>query len=72
MAAFDTTRTAQGTTGLIGRIGALAHTITANVMAWNDARSPRKALGALTDRELADIGLIRGDVDSIDANSPLV
>jgi len=72
MAVLDTTRSAQGTTGLIGRIGALAHTITANVMAWNDARVTRKALGALSDRELADIGLSRGDVDGIDTDSPLV
>ncbi|SEL11821.1 DUF1127 domain-containing protein [Roseovarius nanhaiticus] len=30
--------------------------------AWNDARATRKALSALTDRELEDIGLTRGDV----------
>ena len=30
--------------------------------AWNDARVTRKALGKLSDRELDDIGLCRGDV----------
>ncbi|MEM9583451.1 MAG: DUF1127 domain-containing protein [Pseudomonadota bacterium] len=32
------------------------------VMAWNDRRMTRKALNALTSRELEDIGLTRGDV----------
>lgn len=30
---------------------------------WNDARVTRKALSKLSDRELDDIGLCRGDVD---------
>ena len=33
--------------------------------AWNDARATRKALHKLSDRELDDIGLCRGDVDMI-------
>ena len=32
------------------------------LIAWNDRRVTVKALGRLTDRELADIGLRRGDV----------
>ncbi len=72
MAVFDTTRTAQGTVGLIGRIGALIPTIHASIMTWNDARIARKTLSALSDRELADIGLIRGDVDAIGMDSPLI
>lgn len=35
------------------------------LIAWNDARATRKSLGALTDRELDDIGLVRGDIDWI-------
>ncbi len=35
------------------------------MLAWNDARVTRKALSQLTDRELDDIGLCRGDVDDI-------
>ncbi|TNJ42040.1 DUF1127 domain-containing protein [Phaeobacter sp. B1627] len=72
MAAFDTTRTAQGTSGLIGRIGALGHSIIAAILAWNDVRMTRKVLSALTDRELSDIGLTRGDLDSIGADSSLI
>ena len=34
---------------------------------WNDARVTRKALSALSDRELDDIGLCRGDIDRISA-----
>ncbi|MCA3442820.1 MAG: DUF1127 domain-containing protein [Rhodobacter sp.] len=35
------------------------------VKGWNDARATRKALSALSDRELDDIGLCRGDIDHI-------
>ncbi|QPM88922.1 DUF1127 domain-containing protein [Pseudooceanicola algae] len=35
------------------------------VINWNDARATRKALSRLTDRELNDIGLVRGDIDSV-------
>lgn len=37
----------------------------AAVLSWNDARMTRKALTKLTDRELDDIGLCRGDIDAI-------
>lgn len=33
--------------------------------AWKDARATRKALSALTDRELEDIGLTRADIDRV-------
>ncbi|WP_373355800.1 DUF1127 domain-containing protein [Pseudoroseicyclus sp. CXY001] len=32
---------------------------------WNDARLTRKSLSGLTARELDDIGLCRGDIDTI-------
>ncbi len=34
---------------------------------WNDARVTRNALGKLSDRELDDIGLCRGDIDRLSA-----
>ncbi len=39
--------------------------IVSAVAAWNDARVTRNALSRLTDRELDDIGLCRGDIDAI-------
>jgi len=33
--------------------------------AWNNARMTRNALGKLSDRELDDIGLCRGDIEMI-------
>jgi uncharacterized protein YjiS (DUF1127 family) len=39
----------------------------AAVAAWNDARITRKALARLSDHELDDIGLCRGDIDTIGA-----
>lgn len=39
----------------------IAHMIE-TVRAWNDIRRTRAALSQLTDRELEDIGLSRGDL----------
>ena len=71
MAAFDTTRTVYGSTGLFGRIGGLIATATGALVAWNDARATRNALSALSDRELSDIGLCRGDIDDVADGRPI-
>ena len=34
---------------------------------WNDARVTRNALGKLSDRDLDDLGLCRGDIDRLGA-----
>ncbi len=65
MAALDTTRTTTGSFGLVGRIGALFASVVNTVVEWNDARATRNALSGLTDRELDDIGLSRGDIDMV-------
>ena len=65
MAAVETTRPAplgaittyRAINGLGNAFGALS--------AWNDARMTRNALGKLSDRELDDIGLCRGDIDTL-------
>ncbi|MEI4484630.1 DUF1127 domain-containing protein [Frigidibacter sp. MR17.14] len=62
MAAFETNRLAAPGAG-VGIVGRLV----ASVAAWNDARVTRKALSRLSDRELDDIGLSRGDIDMISA-----
>ncbi|MEJ6392471.1 DUF1127 domain-containing protein [Gymnodinialimonas sp. 2305UL16-5] len=36
---------------------------------WNDARVTRKSLLALSDRELDDLGLSRGDIEDIVAGT---
>ncbi|MFU1477734.1 DUF1127 domain-containing protein [Roseovarius sp. C7] len=35
------------------------------LVAWNEARATRVALSRLSDRELEDIGLERGDISTI-------
>lgn len=59
MSAIDTTR--PQAPGLRGVLAQLMHSF-AN---WNDARATRSALSKLTDRELDDIGLTRGDIDAV-------
>ena len=62
MAAIEITRASHGSTGRIGSLLALSF---GAVAAWNDARVTRNSLSRLTDRELEDIGLIRGDIDFV-------
>lgn len=62
MAVFDLTpRTAP-------RSGAgLAHRLTARMTRWAETRRTLKTLTRLTDRELDDIGLCRGDLRDMSA-----
>lgn len=71
MAALDTTRTTYGTASAVNRTIVYLSDLAASLVSWNDARVTRKALSSLSDRELDDIGLIRGDIDVV-ANSYLI
>lgn len=64
MAATDLTRP-YAASGSAARIGTMFATAIGTFAAWNDARLTRNSLSALTDRELDDIGLHRGDIDSV-------
>lgn len=61
MALYDMPRARFGGTHFGGR---LAEIVTA-YLAWKDARATRNALERLSDHELDDIGLVRGDIDRI-------
>ncbi|MDX1784977.1 DUF1127 domain-containing protein [Roseovarius sp. ZX-A-9] len=63
MSAIANTRSTHAAAPVAGTITRLIAAFTA----WNDARATRKALSALSDRELEDIGLSRSDIDSISA-----
>lgn len=39
--------------------------VFAAVAEWKDKRDTRRSLGALTDRELSDIGLSRGEIEDV-------
>jgi uncharacterized protein YjiS (DUF1127 family) len=41
--------------------------LVSGLISWNDARVTRGSLARLTDRELDDIGLCRGDIDEVAA-----
>lgn len=52
--------------GVFGRsLGFSFADLFARVAAWNDKRVTRRELGKLSDRELEDIGLCRGDIDEV-------
>lgn len=65
MAIFDTTRTNYGSASTASRFTSVFSAIIAHVVAWNDRRVTRNALASLSDRELDDIGLNRGDIDDV-------
>jgi len=62
MAVLEMTRIAH--TSVLG--GTVAR-IFAAVSSWSEARATRKMLSSLSDRELEDIGLARGDIEAITA-----
>ncbi|MDT8856866.1 DUF1127 domain-containing protein [Paracoccaceae bacterium Fryx2] len=65
MAATETTRPAPfGAIATYHFIQSISN-VFASIAAWNDARVTRNALGKLSDRELDDIGLCRGDIDQL-------
>ena len=65
MAATNTTRTAPLGAITTYRFIQFVSTSAAAVGNWNDRRMTRNALGKLSDRELDDIGLCRGDINHI-------
>lgn len=64
MAVFDAHRS-QGATGFGGGLIKTILSATHQVSDWNAARLTAKQLSALSDRELDDIGLIRGDIERV-------
>ncbi len=65
MAAYETSRPAPfGAISIFRAIQGVGSAFD-TLAAWNDARVTRKALSKLSDRELDDIGLCRGDIEMI-------
>jgi uncharacterized protein YjiS (DUF1127 family) len=65
MAAYESSRAAPfGAISIFRAIQSISD-VSRSFSAWNDGRVTRNALGKLSDRELDDIGLCRGDVDMI-------
>jgi uncharacterized protein YjiS (DUF1127 family) len=62
MSAYDTNRTLAQS-----GFARLATKLFVAIATWNDVRQTRNELAKLSDRELDDIGLSRGDIDRIAA-----
>jgi uncharacterized protein YjiS (DUF1127 family) len=65
MAAYETTHSAPFGAVTTYRFVQFLSNVAAAFGAWNDARVTRAALAKLSDRELDDIGLCRGDIDRV-------
>lgn len=60
MSAIDMNRMATGS-----RSTGVLTSLMASLRSWNDARVTRNSLSLLSDHELDDIGLCRGDIDRV-------
>jgi len=65
MAAFDIYRPHMSRPAHTNAVAEFFHSIWTAIASWNDRRLTRKALTALSARQLDDIGLNRGDIDRI-------
>jgi len=68
MASFDTTRPMADGHLFGARLSKYFSGLVGTFAAWNDARVTRNALSRLSDHELDDLGLTRGDIDAIGAS----
>lgn len=62
MAIIDSTRLHASPLAVIGQVYTR---LAGKFSVWKDTRATHKALSQLSDRELADIGISRGDIDNI-------
>jgi len=65
MAAFDIYRANTLTAAKSGLNLTWVSSTIASIIVWNDQRVTRNSLSSLSDRQLEDIGLNRGDIDEI-------
>ena len=69
MALLDFTRAPSRSVPGVDRIVSFVTDQIASFIAWNDMRRTRDALSQLSDHELHDIGLHRGDLDAFGPNT---
>lgn len=65
MALFDTARPVVATYTVGARFTHSVSVVFGKLKAWNDTRTTRNALAQLSDHELEDIGISRGQFDRI-------
>lgn len=65
MATYETSRAAPFGAITVFRMVQAVGTAATALQAWNSARVTRNALSKLSNRELDDIGLCRGDIELI-------
>ena len=68
MALLDFSRSPNRSVAFADRFHTVFSATLGAAIAWNDARRTRDALSQLSAHELHDIGLHRGDIDTISGN----
>ena len=67
MAVYEPSHAQIAIAGVADRIGRVVLATISSVIDWNEARQTRRLLNKLSDSELDDIGLSRGDIDRVAA-----
>lgn len=65
MALFDVARPVVANRTIGARFSQLTNSIFGSIKSWNDTRITRNALSRLSDHELDDLGLTRGDIEAM-------
>ncbi len=65
MAIFESSRALSEGTSVFSQVSVLAYRVSAVIADWHARRVTRKALSALSDAQLRDIGLTRADLDAL-------
>ncbi len=65
MATFETTRPAPFGAVTTFRVMSYIDNLRVTLVEWNNKRVTRNALSRLSERELSDIGLTRGDIHDV-------
>ncbi|MDD9923927.1 MAG: DUF1127 domain-containing protein [Boseongicola sp.] len=69
MALLDFSRASGRSVTSADRFNRLIASTIGALASWNDARNTRNALAKLSDHELDDLGISRGDIDRITGKS---
>ena len=65
MALFDASRPVVATTGFGARLQNIMARIAGFAIEWNEQRITRGQLAKLSDHQLEDLGLTRGDIETL-------
>ena len=65
MALHEASRPVVANSGIGARLNKITTSVVAFLVAWNEARITRSELSKLSDHQLEDLGISRGEIDGL-------